>query len=322
MSAVPLAVSLHALGSGDFWIGVGVLAAIYGVFTLGLQLNIGYSGVVNFGQAGFMAIGAYAMAILVVKAHWSMWAAMGAAVAIAMVAGMLIGLPSLRLRADYFAIATIAFSEIVRYVAQNAGGLTGGNQGLLGYDGAWVDASNHVLDWVRPLGLDSQFQLPLLIVAWAVFLVATVALAVVQRTPWGRVLRAVREDEDVARALGKNAYAYKLQSIAIAAALGATAGCLLALELAFLNPTSFEPLYTFLGFTILVLGGLASYAGVVLGSLILWTLLEGTRFLDLPLAAEKVAAVRLMLVGLALILLVALRPQGILGNRQEMVLGD
>jgi branched-chain amino acid transport system permease protein len=315
------AITFDALTAADFWIGVGILAGVYAIFTLGLQLNVGFTGVINFGQAGFMAIGAYTMGILVVRAGWSMWAAMAASIFVAMLAGVLIGLPSLRLRADYFAIATIAFAEIVRYVAVNARGLTGGSQGLLGFDDAWLDVSDTILGWL-PDAWQDQFLLPLLIVVWLFVIVLTGLMMLLQRTPWGRVLRAIREDEDAARALGKNVYAYKLQSIAIAAALGAVAGWFLALNLAFVEPSSFEPLFTFIGFTILVLGGLASYVGVAIGALILWTLLEATRFIDLPLAAEKVAALRFIVVGLALILLVALRPQGILGKRQEMVLHD
>lgn len=316
-----LAVSLDALSTADFWIGVGVLAGTYAIFTLGLQLNVGFTGIINFGQAGFMAIGAYAMGILVVEAGWSMWLALPAAIAIAMAAGVLIGLPSLRLRADYFAIATIALAEIIRYTAQNARGLTGGNQGLLGFDDQWLDVSDAILGWL-PEAWQGQFLLPLLIVVWVTAAVLTALLVALQRSPWGRVLRAIREDEDAARALGKDVFAYKLQSIGIAAALGAIAGYFLALNLSFLHPTSFEPLFTFIGFTILILGGLGSYVGVMVASLLLWALLEATRFIELPLAAEKVAALRFVIVGIALILLVAFRPQGILGKRQEMVLRE
>jgi branched-chain amino acid transport system permease protein len=316
------AVTLEAFTDIDFWIGVGILAGTYAIFALGLQINVGFTGIVNFGQAGFMAIGAYTMGILVVKAGWSFWLALPAATAVAMAAGLLIGLPSLRLRADYFAIVTIAFAEIVRYVAQNARELTGGNQGLLGYDDAWADVSAWILDRLDAVGLGDQFLLPLLLVTWNTAIALIIVLSIVQRTPWGRVLRAIREDEDAARALGKNTFAYKLQSLMIGAALGALAGYFLALNLAFVSPESFEPLFTFIGYAVLILGGLASYAGVALGAIVLWTLLEATRFLDLPLAAEKVAALRFMLVGLLLILLMAFRPQGILGKRREMVLGD
>lgn len=316
------AVTLDAFLQADFWIGVAVLAGTYGIFTLGLQLNVGFTGILNFGQAGFMAVGAYTMGILVVEAGWSFWLAMPAATLLAMAAGLLIGLPSLRLRSDYFAIVTIAFAEVIRISAQNARELTGGNQGLLGFDDDWASISLSLQDGLERLGLGQYFLLPLAIVTWVVFLVLLFVLRRMTRSPWGRVLRAIREDEDAAAALGKNALSYKLQSLAIAAALGSIAGYFLALNLSFINPNQFEPLFTFIGYAILVLGGLASYVGVALGSIVLWTLLEATRFLDLPLAAEQVAALRFMLVGLALILLMAFRPQGALGKREEMVLGD
>jgi branched-chain amino acid transport system permease protein len=141
-----------------------------------------------------------------------------------------------------------------------------------------------------------------------------------QHTPWGRVLRAIREDEDAAAALGKNAYAYKIQSLALAAAMGAIAGYLLALNITIIYPGTYSADFTFIGFAILVLGGLGRYAGVALGSTLLWFVLEGARFIDLPLPGDKVAAIRLLIVGLVLIFVMVLRPQGLLGRRQEMVL--
>ena len=144
----------------------------------------------------------------------------------------------------------------------------------------------------------------------------------VQGTPWGRVLRAIREDEDAARALGKNAFSYKLQSLAIAATIGAVAGWLLAIQLAFVVPDEFQPIVTFIGYVVLVLGGLANYWGVAVGAIILWTVLEGLRFLELPISETKIAALRFIIVGLVLIGLMAFRPQGMFGKREEMVLGD
>jgi branched-chain amino acid transport system permease protein len=262
------------------------------------------------------------MGLLVVEAGWSMWAAFPAAIALTMLVGVLIGLPSLRLRADYFAIVTLAFAEIIRLIAQNWREVTGGNQGLIGFDNDWVTFTGGALEWLEPIGLGDEFLFPLLIVTWLTFIVCAALLIGLQRTPWGRVLRAIREDEDAARALGKNALAYRLQSLAIAAALGAIAGFFLALNLAFVQPNEFEPIFTFIGFVILILGGLGSYPGVAAGAILLWVLLEATRFLDLPLAAEKVAALRFLIVGIALILLMVFRPQGMFGKRQEMVLGD
>jgi branched-chain amino acid transport system permease protein len=318
-----IAVTFQFLTAGDFWIGVGVLAATYGIFALGLQLNVGTTGITNFGQAGFMAIGAYTMAILVVKEGWSWWWAMPAAIAASMLAAIVVGLPSLRLRADYFAITTLAFAEIVRYLADNERDLTEGSQGLLGYNGDWFKLSLRLGNWLDGHGIHVRsFLFPLLLVSWGILLVLTLLVALVVRTPWGRVLRAIREDEDAARALGKNTLAYKLQSLALAAALAAIAGFVLALNLTLLVPDEFDPVFTIFGFVIVILGGLGSYFGVILGSVILMTVLEGTRYVELPLSSDKVAAIRFIIVGLVLILLMAFRPQGILGSKQEMLLGE
>jgi branched-chain amino acid transport system permease protein len=330
MTDLPLAVSFEALTDVGFWSGVLVTAGIYALVTLGLQLNVGYTGIVNFGQAGFMAVGGYTMAILVLEAGLSFWLALPLAILVTMVFGVLIGLPALRLRADYFAIVTLAMAEVVRLSAQNAQGLTGGNEGLYCkfegvnqtcFDEAWKSVSGSMLDFIEGFWPDVDPLVPLLIVIWITVGIAIVALEYIQKTPWGRVLRAIREDEDAARALGKNTLLYKLQSLAISAALGALAGFFLALFLTTIQPDDYEPIVTFYAFGVLVLGGLASYRGVAVGAILLWTLLEGMRFVELGISEERTAALRFALVGLVLILLMAFRPQGIFGKREEMVLG-
>jgi branched-chain amino acid transport system permease protein len=155
--------------------------------------------------------------------------------------------------------------------------------------------------------------------------VATVGLIYLQRSPWGRVLRAIREDEDAARALGKNTLLFKLQSLALSAMLGAIGGFFLALNLATLHPIDFEPLVTFFAFSVLVLGGLANYKGVAFGAVLFWFVIEGTRFIELPdppFTETRIAALRLAITGMLLIGLMAYRPQGLFGKRQEMVLGE
>jgi ABC-type branched-subunit amino acid transport system permease subunit len=301
----------------DFWINVGVLAGIYGIFTLGLQLNVGFTGLPNFGQAGFMAIGAYANGLLVVDWGWSLWAALFAGIVLAVAAGLFVGISSLRLRADHFAMATLAFGEIVRYTLQNAE-FSGGNQGVLGFDAEWRTFADWMLSRLAFGGLDKYTQLPLFIVVWLTFLALLLAMIALQHTPWGRVLRGIREDEDATAALGKDIFSYKLQSLAIAAALAAVAGFFVALNVTYLYPSVFDPTFTFFGYAILVLGGFASYPGVAVGSLIFWALLEGTRLMDTSLSAGQQAALRFVIVGLFLILLSRWRPQGIFGNREEM----
>jgi branched-chain amino acid transport system permease protein len=331
MSALPFAITFEAFTNLGFWSGVLVIAGIYAVVALGLQLNVGYTGIINFGQAGFMAVGGYSMAILVLEAGLSFWLALPAAVLITMAFGILIGLPSLRLRADYFAIVTLAMAEVVRLTAQNARDLTGGNKGLYCefegvnqtcFDDSWRSVSDWILGIVDNFWSDPEPLLPLLLVIWATVVIGALGLGYVQKTPWGRVLRAIREDEDATRALGKNTLLYKLQSLAISALLGAFAGFFLALFLATIHPDDYEPIVTFFAFGVLILGGLASYRGVAIGAILLWTLLEGTRFVELPISEEKTAALRFAIVGAVLIGLMAFRPQGMFGKREEMVLGD
>jgi branched-chain amino acid transport system permease protein len=307
----------------DFWTGVGIIAGTYTIFALGLQLNVGFTGIFNFGQVVFMAIGAYAMAILTTETAISFWLSLPIAVLIAIAFALVVGLPSLRLRTDYFAIATIAAAEAIRLFALNARELTGGAQGKIGFSDDWDSISETIEGWITDLGwADVPTLFPLLLVVWAVALLLMLSLSRIQDTPWGRVLRAIREDEDAARALGKNAFSYKLQSLAIAATLGAVSGFFLALNLKFIVPDEFLPIVTFIGYVVLILGGLASYWGVAVGSVILWTVLEGLRFLELPLSETRIAALRFIILGVLLIALMAFRPQGMFGKREEMVLGD
>jgi branched-chain amino acid transport system permease protein len=320
MSGTMLAVSIHFLANSAFWINVGVLVGTYGVFALGIQLNVGTTGIVNFGQAGFMAVGSYAMGILVVKSGLSFWLAVALGIPVAIAAALLVGLPSLRLRADYFAITTLAFSEIVRYVSDNWDGLTGGNLGLFGYTDAWTGASARIDGWLGRLGIEPTFLLPLMVVDLVLLVVLAAAVALLVRSPWGRVLNAIREDENAARALGKNTFAYKLQSLSVAATLAAIAGYMLAINISILSPQNFDPILTAYGYVIVILGGLGSYLGVMVGSFVLIFLLEATRYLDLPLSDARVAALRFMIVGVVLMALVVFRPQGLFGKREELLL--
>jgi branched-chain amino acid transport system permease protein len=314
-----IAISFASFTHIQFWLSVGVLAAIYGLFALGLQVNIGYTGIYNFGQVGFMAIGAYAMATLVVKAQLSFWAALPIASAITVLFGLALGLVGLRLRSHYFAIATISFAEITRYVIQDLK-VTGGTLGVLGFATSWMRISAWMSDRLD-LG-PSYYLVPLLIVAWAVFILAVVGVRILLLTPWGRVLRGIREDEDAVRALGKNTLVFKMQSLALAAFLGSLAGYLLALNLNYLSPDAFTSDTTFIAYTMLVVAGLGSLVGMIFGALFIEVILEGTRFINLPLADARVAALRFIIVGLVLILGMAFRPQGLFGNRNEMVVGE
>jgi branched-chain amino acid transport system permease protein len=320
---------VNVLASGSFWAFVGVVAGIYTILTLGLQVQFGFAGLLNFGQVGFMAIGAYTMAILVVKEGWSMWLAAPLGVVAAAVGGLLLGLPTLRLRADYFAIVTIAFSEIVRYVATNETRLTGGSQGTIAlgpvgtakqYNGQWSRLQGHVQ---HGLGLSSS-DAAMLVIVWGSALVLLTLTWLALRTPWGRVLRSIRDDEDAAASLGKNAFAYKLQALAVGAALAGLAGLFYAWEFSFFSPDDFQPLLTFFAWMILLLGGVGRVWAVPVGALVFGVIFAGTRFLNFApfswFGSDERAYLRLIIIGLIIVVLVLVRPQGLLGNKREMVL--
>ena len=314
-----VALSLSSFSHVQFWLSVGVIAAVYAIFALGLQVNIGYTGIYNFGQVGFMAIAAYTMATLVVKAHFSFWLALPVASTVAILFGIALGVLGLRLKSHYFAIATISFAEITRYVIQDLK-ITGGTLGVLGFGTTWMQLSTRMSNW---FGLGPSYYLvPLLIVAWALLLIVVLFVRVLLHTPWGRTLRAIREDEDAVRALGKNTLTFKVQSLALGAFLASLSGYLLALDLNYLSPDAFTSDITFIAYAMLVVAGLGSLVGVIVGALFIEIILEGTRFIDLPLADTKVAALRFMIVGAVLIVGVALRPQGFFGKREEMVIGE
>jgi branched-chain amino acid transport system permease protein len=315
-----LALSLNGLTSSEFWLGVGIEAAIYGILAVGVQLNVGTTGLLNFGQMGFAAFGAYTTGILVADHGWSLWVALPVAVGVGAASSVLVGLATVRLRADYFAITTIAVAEMVRLVATNADSLTHGTSGIYGFDLQWQDASATISSWLADAGWHADPQVPLLLVSWLVLAVLIVLFRWLTALPWGRVLRGIKEDEDAVRALGKNVFAYKLQSLALAGACAAIAGCLLAFSLTFVVPQEWVSIYTFFGYGIVILGGLGSYAAIAPAALIFMAVLEAPRFLSLPLDSDKIAALRFIVFGLLLMGIMMFRPQGLVGKREEMTL--
>jgi ABC-type branched-subunit amino acid transport system permease subunit len=311
---------LGAIFELTFWQFVAVTAGVYSIFALGLQLQFGFGGLLNFGHIGFMAIGSYTMAILIVHASMPMWISALVAIATAMLFGLIVGLPALRLRADYLAITTIAFSEIIRIFILNSVELTGGPIGLLGFTTEYTDFSTSLQDKVAWFDSDRV----LLVLVWPTVLLLYLLLRRLTRSPWGRVLRAIREDEDAANALGKNALAYKLQALAIGSGIAAIAGIFFSYQYLYLTPTAFEPLFTFFAWVIVLLGGTARLGGVPVGAAIFAVIFAGTRFLGFwPLSLlddGDRASLRLIVVGLILIGLMAFRPQGIFGKKEELLL--
>ena len=300
----------------------------YALAATGLAVHFGFTGLLNFGMAGFMALGGYGYAISVLSFGLPWWMGMIVGLLLAALFAVILGVPTLRLRADYLAIVTIAAAEIIRllFTTQVFDDFTNSADGLGGYHdgfrsanpfpegdygfGPWV--FNETGLWIRVFGL--------LLLALAIFVVWAL-----MRSPWGRVLKGIREDEDAVRSLGKNVFAYKMQSLVVGGVIGAMGGIVYVLPSAVV-PSSYTTSLTFFIWTILLLGGAATIFGPSLGALIFWMVMAllGNMLPELasagylPMSDIQAGTLRFILVGVALMLLVIFRPQGILGDKREM----
>ena len=310
------------------------LTAVFALAAIGLNVHFGYTGLLNFGQVGFMAVGGYAVAISVLEFGVPLWVGVligiGAAIALAAV----LGVPTLRLRADYLAIVTIATGEILRLtiMAPTFRDTTGGSDGLSGYNDDYTElnpfsAGDYGIGFLK-FNAAATWNI---LVGWTLVLLAVLLVWLLMRSPWGRVLKAIREDEDAVRALGKNVFAYKMQSLIVGGVIGAFGGMYLVIQQGSIIPGNFTPAQTFYAYVALILGGTARIWGPVVGSMILWALIVFTEGLlnelvdngyisSSLMSSNQVSQVRLMLVGLGLVLLMIFRPQGIFGDRRELML--
>ena len=313
---------------------IGVTAIIYCLAALGVNFQFGYAGLLNFGQAGFAAIGAYAVAALVVSLGWSLWAAIATGILGAIIFALLLGIPTLRLRADYLAIVTIAAAEVIRqtFRAASLADIFGGAGGITGkYAEEWFALNPFPAGIDTPIFFYSRNDLWMVITGWTLVLIAVLFTWLVMRSPWGRVIKSIREDEDAVRSLGKNVWLYKMQALTLGGVLGAFAGIVFALAAQSVQPDNYSTTLTFFAYAILILGGAARVWGPVVGAMVFWFLLvfvgqvlnqairAGYISSDL-IGTDQIGQVQFMLVGLGLMLLMIYRPQGIFGDKKELAL--
>lgn len=305
--------------------------AAYALAALGLAVHFGYSGLLNFGQAGFMAVGAYGYAISTLTFGAPVPVAILVALLGSVIFAIVLGIPTLRLRADYLAIVTIAAAEIVRYIVTTNGltEVTGSANGLAqGFESGFF-ALNFIPEGTYNIGPVSMNQngLFIRIVAWSVVALACLAVWLLMRSPWGRVLKGIREDENAVRALGKNVYAYKMQALIIGGLMGSAAGMIFTIPRGAVQPANYATELTFFLYTVLLLGGMATVLGPVIGAMIFWVVLSLTQSLLFGaietgaitfLTNVQAGQLRYILVGVALMLLMIFRPQGVLGNKKEL----
>jgi neutral amino acid transport system permease protein len=376
----------------QYLVFLALSTSIFALFSLGLNLQWGFTGLINFGHVAFMTLGAYTTVLLSLKGVPLLLAALIGAILAALL-GLVIGFVTLRLREDYLAIVTIGVGELIRLIVNNQDLPVGntwisGAFGIQSYPIPLANLQPNLLlklvmiglltllavitfywlwRWIRPKGtsklVDSpkqvrkkpDFILRLLgggllgLLAAAIYISGIIALydyepkaglmllsllvlafvfwrlEVLVRSPWGRVLKAIREDEEVPKALGKNVFWYKLQSFMLGGAIAGIAGALFAWQLSAIYPDNFQPQLTFDAWTMVILGGSGNNVGTILGAVIYFAYDTLTReFLPrifTNLSSDQLGAFRIMVIGLILMVLMIWRPQGILGKKEELTLG-
>ena len=276
-----------------------IIAGIYIILTLSLNLIVGYTGLPALGHAAFSCIGAYTSSLLALNMGSSCWVGLLAGACTAALSGLVIGYPAVRLKGDYLALATFGLGVIVYSIAKNWVSLTRGPMGLPGIPTFSVFGFQFSEIW-------SYLLLVLTFVLFTIFVINRIV-----NSPFGRILRSIREDEIASKALGKDTTKYKLLVFIIGAFFAGIAGSLYAHYITFIDPSSFMVMESVTILLMVIFGGLGSISGSIVGAVILVVLPEILRFMGMP--SSIAAPMRQMLYGLLLIILMLKRPQGIMG---------
>jgi branched-chain amino acid transport system permease protein len=297
-----------------------IMALIFGVAVLGLNLQWGFTGLFNAGVVGFMAVGAYTTAILIGPERAAVLGGFGLPFGVGLLCGMaaaglaalVVGLATLRLREEYLAVATFGIAISVQLVALNAAYLTGGTLGLIGLP--------------RPLAglFDRPFTYNLfyLCLVAAIVALSYLALERMVRSPWGRTLKAIREDETAAASLGKNPVRIRLESFVLGSMIMGLSGGLYVGFIGYVSPFDFQPILTFQIWTMLILGGSANNRGALLGAIIVWGIWTGSGYaisqVVPALYQAQSGALQVILIGLLLVGTLLLRPRGLIGEEEHV----
>lgn len=291
-------------------------ALIFAIISLGLNLQWGLTGLFNVGVAGFVAIGAYTSALMTTPDDAARFGGFDLPIVVGWLGAMLVaglaagitGFATLRLKSDYLAITTFGVAVVVQLVALNAQSFTGGAFGV-----GFIP---------RPFAALAEtpvyFNLANLAVVAAVTIVAYLALQHLSHSPWGRVLKALREDERAAISLGKSARFYRVQAFAVGGALMGLAGAVQAHFIGFIAPDNYMPMLTFQVWVMLIVGGSGSNAGAIIGSVLVWAIWAGSGALVSSLAPPdqqaRAAALQITAIGVMLCVILLVRPNGLFGN--------
>jgi len=369
---------------------LAISTAIFALFALGLNLQWGFTGLINFGHIAFMTLGAYTTVLLSLKGVPLLVSAIAGTIVAALL-GLIIGFATLRLREDYLSIVTIGTGELIRLVVNNQELPLGDTwiSGAFGVQSYRIPLSTEpnlfirflmiglltllaavtfftLWRWIRTTQISRTTDLGqrmtskeefasrlgvgivLAVLAAAIYISGVIGLynynpkaglmlvlllvlafvywrlEILVRSPWGRILKAIREDEEIPKALGKNVFWYKLQSLMLGGAIAGMAGAFFAWQLSAIYPDNFQPQLTFDTWIIVILGGSGNNVGTILGAVIFFAYDALTREVlprIVPLDEARLGAFRIMVIGLILMVLMIWRPQGILGKKEELTLG-
>ncbi|MBI0577173.1 branched-chain amino acid ABC transporter permease [Neobacillus cucumis] len=281
--------------SDNYWIDVALMALIYIILALGLNIVVGYCGLLDLGFSAFFAVGAYTTGILMTQYHLSFWISIIASAILSAIAGVIIGAPTLRLRSDYLAIVTLGFGEIVRISAINLH-FTGGASGIYGIPKPSIGS-------FQLTGLTGVYYLAFVSVILMIFIVRRLG-----DSRLGRAWKYIREDEDAAEAMGINRWRTKLLAYIFGAIVGGFGGSIFAVKMTAISPQSFSFNQSAMILLAVVLGGIGRIPGVVLGAVFV---------ILLPEVMRDFSDWRLLIFGGLLVVMMIFRPEGIWPSAKE-----
>ena len=293
----------------NFIIYLFTMIGIYSLLAMSLNFQVGFAGLINFGQVAFFCIGAYTSSLLVIKTGAPVIVGLLGGMALSGLFGYLISIPTKSLKTDYWAIATLAGGEVMRLIALNEQWLTAGAFGVMSIP--------QPLRWL--FSRDSYPLFYLLIIVACVGVIF-IALSLLTNSPFGRGLKAIRDEEDLCLSLGKNTRKIKLQAMIVAGMVAGLAGALFAHYITFISPENFRPIETFLMWAMIIVGGRGNHLGAILGAVVIQLFNVSTRFIGgyVPVGSEFIGSLRMVIIGLLIILFVSYRPEGLLKEKKKV----
>ena len=293
----------------NFLIYLLIMIGIYALLALSLNFQVGFTGLINFGQVAFFAIGAYTSCLLVCKAGVPIGLGFLCGMILSGLFGYLISIPTRSLKADYWAIVTLAGGEVVRLIAVNEGWLTEGSFGVM-----------RIPQPLKHLLSKDTYPLFYLLLVIACVVVVYFILRLLTNSPFGRDLKAVRDAEELCLSLGKNTRKLKMEAMIVAGAVAGLAGALFAHYITYISPENFQPIETFLMWAMIIVGGRGNHVGAILGAVVIQVFNVSTRFIVhyVPLGPDVIAPLRMVIIGLLIVAFLLFKPEGLVKEKKKI----